>query len=330
MWTEYTKIDTIAKRDLEGNKRLIDGTFRDPAIEYLQDVKFEATEKADGTNVSVHWNGHRVSIHGRTQAAQLPKALSDMLYARFMDEQTEQVFEQMFPPKYDEDAQEVLTEVTIYGEGIGPKIQKVGKLYGDQYRFLVFDIKVGNTYLEHSNPFYEQVIGAFGLEEVPVLPDMTPNEAVEFVKSKPRSWINSDAPMEGVVLRPKVRLYGPNGSRLIVKVKAKDYEPYNEFAEKYRWIKKGKAVVYDEQFPDGRMVGHRLHRCTVAKIFSESGKVESRDTCIELREIDTGMVVPCASAEYVYPYDKASWNLSASGKGRRDDSCATMDGTGNV
>lgn len=318
MWTEYTKIDTIAKRDLEGNKRLIDGTFRDPAIEYLQDVKFEATEKADGTNVSIHWDGHRVSIHGRTQAAQLPPRLTTMLEACFGGDDTEQVFEQLFPPKEDG----TLAEVTIYGEGIGPKIQKVGKLYGDQYRFLVFDIKVGNTYLEHSNPFYQQIIKAFGVEEVPVLPDMTPNEAVEFVKSKPKSWINSDAPMEGVVLRPKVRLYGPNGSRLIVKAKAKDYEPYNEFAEKYRWIKQGKCVVYDERFPDGRTVGHRLHRCTVAKIFSGSGKIESKDTCMELREIDTGMVVPCASAKNVYRYDKASWNPSASETGRRDDSCA--------
>lgn len=228
MWTEYTKIDTIAKRDLEGNKRLIDGTFRDPAIEYLQDVKFEATEKADGTNVSIHWDGHHVSIHGRTQAAQLPPRLTTMLEACFGGDDTEQVFEQLFPPKEDG----TLAEVTIYGEGIGPKIQKVGKLYGDQYRFLVFDIKVGNTYLEHSNPFYQQIIKAFGVEEVPVLPDMTPNEAVEFVKSKPKSWINSNAQMEGVVLRPKVRLYGPNGSRLVVKVKAKDYEAVDPCADK--------------------------------------------------------------------------------------------------
>ena len=334
-WSEYSKIDTIAKRDLEGNKRLIDGTFRDPAIEYLQNVSFEATEKADGTNVSIHWDGHRISIHGRTERADLPKPLMDMLTACFIDDQTEQVFEQLFPVKHylgddgQQMASDVITEATIYGEGIGPGIQKVGKLYGSQYRFLVFDIKVGGVYLERSNPFYGQIIKSLGVEEVPTLPDMTPNEAVEFVKSKPRSWINKDAPMEGVVLRPKVRLYGPNGSRLIVKVKAKDYEPYNEFAEKYRWIKKGNAVVYDEQFPDGRTVGHRLHRCTVAKIFSGSGKIESRDTRMELREIDTGMIVPYASAEDVYRYDKASWNLSASGTGRQDDSCATMGDTGN-
>lgn len=312
-WTEFTKIDTVAKRDLDGNKRLIEGTFRDPAIEYLQDVKFEATEKADGTNVSVHWDGHRISIHGRTDRAQLPSALLEMLQACFLDEQTEQVFEQLFPPKtYDVPGGQttVLTEATIYGEGIGPGIQKVGKLYGDQYRFLVFDIKVGNTYLEHDNPFYAQVVKALGMEEVPKLPDMTPNEAIEFVKSKPRSRISSDAPMEGVVLRPKVRLYGPNGSRLIVKVKTKDYDPYNEISEKYRWVKKGGAVVFNEEMMDvengSRVMVVKPHRCMVTKIYTESGKIEGPETLVELREIDTGMVAQTVPA-YITRYNKEEW-----------------------
>ena len=313
-WTEYTKIDTVAKRDLDGNKRLIEGTFRDPAIEYLQDVKMEATEKADGTNVSIHWDGHGIAIHGRTEKADLPKPLMELLKACFKDEQTEQLFEQLFPPKTYETPDgptTVLTEATIYGEGIGPTIQKVGKLYGDQYRFLVFDIKIGNTYLEHSNPFYAQIIKALGVEEVPKLPDMTPNEAIEFVKSKPRSWINKDAPMEGVVLRPKVRLYGPNGSRLIVKVKAKDYEPYNEIAEQYRWVKQGKVVVFNEEMMDEcRTMIYKRHRCTVVKIFSDSGKIEGPDTEVELREIDTGMVAQTVPS-YITRYNKDEWNAGS-------------------
>jgi len=317
MWTEYTKIDTIAKRDLDGNKRLIDGTFRDPAIEYLQNVKFEATEKANGTNVSIHWDGHMVSIHGRTGSAQLPVDLMTMLSACFGGDATEQVFEQLFPTKsfYDDSgekvASDVVTEATIYGEGIGPKIQKAGKLYGDQYRFLVFDIKVGNTYLEHSNPFYKQIIRAFGLEEVPTLQDMTPNEAIEFVKSKPRSWINANAPMEGVVLRPKVRLYGPDGSRLIVKVKAKDYEPYNEFAEKYRWIKNGKCVVFNS-------FGEK-HRCTIQKIASDSEKIENENTVMTLREVDTGRQFFCIHAADVEPYNKEKWNEGNRQKDKKDE-----------
>lgn len=312
-WQEYAKIDTINARDIYGNKRLMEGTFRDPAIEYMKDVKFKVQEKADGTNVSIHWDGHHVSINGRTASAQLPKELLTMLEACFMDEQTEQVFEQLFPPKtYDVPGgpTTVLTEATIYGEGIGPKIQKVGKLYGDQYRFLVFDIKVGNTYLEHSNPFYAQIIKAFGVEEVPTLPDMTPVEAIEFVKSNPKSWINSNAPMEGVVLRPKVRLYGPNGDRLIVKVKAKDYAPYSEFAEKYRWIKQGKCVVFNNEVPapDSRTLCYEKYRCTIRKIHSDSGKIENENTMIDLREIDSPIFFFGVRAHDVEPYNKEKWN----------------------
>lgn len=319
-WTEYTKIDTINARDIYGSKRLIEGTFRDPAIEYLKGVKFEAQEKADGANVSIFWDGHRVSIHGRTASAQLPKELLTMLEACFMDSQTEQMFEQLFPVKHfqndngEQVASDIVTEVTIYGEGIGPKIQKVGKLYGDQYRFLVFDIKVGNTYLEHSNPFYGQIIKAFGVEEVPALPDMTPIEAIEFVKSNPKSWINSNAPMEGVVLRPKVRLYGPNGGRLIVKVKAKDYVPYNEFAEKYRWVKQGKCVVFNS-------FGEK-HRCTIQKIASDSEKIENENTVMTLREVDTGKQFFCIHAADVEPYNKEKWN---DGKRSLDDAEEMID-----
>lgn len=307
-WTAYQKIDTIAKRDLDGNKRLIEGTFRDPAIEYLQDVKFEATEKLDGSSMCVYFDGLKVWVTGgRNMEAQRIEPIYTVIEDAMCDQDTEQILEQMFPPKTDENGLQVLTEVKIYGEAIGPGIQKVGKLYGPVHRFLVFDISVGGVYLEHSNPVYAETLKALGLEAVPTLPDMTPNEAIEFVKSKPRSWISKDAPMEGVVLRPKVRLYGPNGSRLIVKVKAKDYEPYNEIAEKYRWVKQGKCVVFNEEMMDvengSRVMIVKPHRCTVTKIYTESGKIEGPETVVELREIDTGMVaqtVPC----YITRYDK--------------------------
>ena len=323
MWTAYQKIETIAKRDLDGSKRLIDGTFRDPAIEYLQDVKFEATEKVDGSSMCVYFDGLRVRVTGgRNENAERIEPIFTVVENAMCDSGSEQLFEQMFPPVYDENAKEVLTEVKIYGEAIGPGIQKVGKLYCDSQRFLVFDISVNGVYLERSNPVYRRVVDAFGLEEVPTLPDMTPNEAIEFVKTNPRSLVNPAAPMEGVVLRPKVRLYGPNGSRLIVKVKAKDYAPYNETADRYRWVKQGKCVVYNTMSDDGSF---KTHRGNVVKIYSESGKIEGPETLVEIREIDTGMVAQTVPA-YISRYDKVSWNLSKSVTGRQDDSCAEKSG----
>ena len=44
-------------------------TFRDPAFEYLKDLKWQGFEKLDGTNVRIYWDGYRVSTHGRTDNA---------------------------------------------------------------------------------------------------------------------------------------------------------------------------------------------------------------------------------------------------------------------
>lgn len=319
MWSEYTKIDTVLQRDLDGTKRLIPWSFRDPAVRYLRSLPWEVTEKVDGTNVSIYFDGYRVEIHGRTKAAELPKELMEVLEAKFLNDETEELFEQLFPVKHFHDdageqvASDVVTEVSIFGEGIGPKIQKVGKLYGDEYRFLVFDIKVGGVFLEHSSEFYGKIVQAFGLETVPDLPDMTIEEAEEYVKMKPQSLVNPKAPMEGLVLRPKVRLYNAKGERIIVKVKCRDYEPYNEAAEKYGWIKKGKAVVWDREGMDGRTMVVIPRRCTIKDILPAGGapspdyKVQSEDDHIVLRDIDNPGVEYVAKPGELRRYDKQQW-----------------------
>ena len=72
---EYHKIETLFERDMEGNKRLIEGKFRNPLVEYLKDNRWQFTEKIDGTNIRVHWDGHQVIFGGRTDAASLPSHL---------------------------------------------------------------------------------------------------------------------------------------------------------------------------------------------------------------------------------------------------------------
>ena len=73
--TEYTKIETVFERDTEGTKKLIEGVFRSSTVEYLKDNEWIWTEKIDGTNIGVIWDGHRVSFQGRTEKAVIPKPL---------------------------------------------------------------------------------------------------------------------------------------------------------------------------------------------------------------------------------------------------------------
>lgn len=44
----YNKIDCIFARDLEGSKKLLDGQYRNPTVQFLKDVDWTWTEKVDG------------------------------------------------------------------------------------------------------------------------------------------------------------------------------------------------------------------------------------------------------------------------------------------
>lgn len=77
--TEYHKIETLFERDINGTKKLIEGAFRNDAVKYLANNDWYFTEKIDGTNIRIHWDGHRVEFAGRTDRAQIPKSLMDYL-----------------------------------------------------------------------------------------------------------------------------------------------------------------------------------------------------------------------------------------------------------
>lgn len=211
---EYHKIETVYERDMNGTKKLIEGKFRNETIEFLKDSIWQFTEKIDGTNIRVHWDGHKIEFGGRTERASIPVHLMNKLNDIFSNVETEELFEQMFGEK----------DVILFGEGYGAKIQKVGASYRPDVGFILFDIMINGMYLARRD--VEQISTSLGLEVVPIILEATIPEAVEFVKTKPKSTIGH-APMEGVVGRPKVELFDRTGKRLIVKIKACDFETPN-------------------------------------------------------------------------------------------------------
>jgi len=208
---EYHKIETLFNRDMEGNKKLIEGNFRNPVVEYIKDCKWIFTEKVDGTNVRVHWDGHKVSFGGRTDNAQMPMPLMEKLQELFSGETNEELFEQKFGEN----------PVTFYGEGYGGKIQK-GNAYNPTQDFILFDVMVGDVFLERGN--IEDTAQSFGLKVVPIILEGTIQEAVDYVKTKPNSTISvEEKESEGLVGVPAVRMNDFRGNRVIVKVKNKDF-----------------------------------------------------------------------------------------------------------
>ena len=210
---KYHKIETIYERDNVTGK-LIEGKYRSKEVEFLKDNIWEFTEKVDGTNIRVIWDGYKVSFGGRTDKAEIPTHLLEKLNILFGGEVKEQLFEQLFKEK----------EVVLFGEGYGPKIQACGGSYVDEVDFILFDVTVNGKYLSRNN--VNEIATYFNIKSVPVLFTGVLEEGVKYVKSNPTSAIAKDKtlPMEGLVARPMIELYSSNGERIIVKIKYKDFK----------------------------------------------------------------------------------------------------------
>lgn len=208
---KYHKIENVFTRDMNGTKKLIEGSFTSETVEFLKDNNWYFTEKIDGTNIRVHWDGHTVTFGGRTDNAQIPEHLMNQLMCHFGYNESEEIFERLFGEK----------EVTLFGEGYGPKIQKVGHLYRSNPDFILFDVMVGDVYLARENVV--NIAKSFGVDVVPVVLVGTIDEAVKFVKSMPDSTFGQ-AKMEGVVGRPVIEMLDRCGNRVITKIKVCDFE----------------------------------------------------------------------------------------------------------
>ncbi len=210
---EYTKIETIYERDMNGTKKLIEGKFRNETVEYLKDNEWICTEKIDGTNIGIVWDGHKVSYQGRTERAQIPAHLMNKLIELFGGTVNEELFEQKFGEM----------QVILFGEGYGAKIQKGGGNYRSDVSFILFDVYLPEQNLWLKRDALEDIAGVFGIDVVPIVLKGTLQQAVDYVKSKPKSTIGN-ANMEGLVCKPAVDMLDRMGKRLIVKVKVCDFQ----------------------------------------------------------------------------------------------------------
>ena len=211
---KYEKIDTIFSRDMEGTKKLMPGVFRDPTIEFLAENKWIWTEKVDGTNIRIYWDGHTVTFGGRTDKAAIPADLVNRLNELFGGETNAQIFEEAFGEK----------EVILFGEGYGAKIQKGGGKYiSNGVDFILFDVLIGDNY--QPREWVEKTAQMFGIKVVPIVGGGSLEDAVSYVKKHPNSVIAEDVrEMEGIVCRPAVELRDRRGNRVIVKIKYEDFK----------------------------------------------------------------------------------------------------------
>lgn len=205
----YHKIQTVFNRDPETKfKTLLEGQYSLPEFDFLSSNNWVFTEKVDGTNIRIMFanDGDGIEFRGKTDRAQLPTPLVKRLQERFLPQL--KTFEESFS-----------SGVCLYGEGYGPKIQKGGK-YRDDQDFVLFDIKIGEYWLQRED--VEQIAVKLGLDIVPILSTGTISDMVDIVREGFESrWGNFTA--EGIVARPKTELKTRSGHRIITKLKHRDF-----------------------------------------------------------------------------------------------------------
>ncbi len=207
---EYHKIQTVFRRDPTTNHKTLLDEFSLPEFEYLANCEWEWTEKVDGTNIRVMWDGQGVTFRGRTNRAQIPANLVTKLQQLFMADGCKTLLKQFG-----------IDCVTLYGEGYGAKIQKGGGNYiPDGVDFALFDVRIAHWWLQREDVL--QIANSLNIGVAPVAGKGTLYEAVENTRVGVKSsW--GDFTSEGYVMRPSVELATRNGSRIITKIKHKDF-----------------------------------------------------------------------------------------------------------
>lgn len=207
-YPEYHKIQSIYKREPDGNRYLLEGEFSTPEFEYLQNCQWTYTEKIHGTNIRVIWDRvtQKVEFKGRTDKAQIPQHLLDKLLLLFPWGNFVTLYPEM--------------SMCLYGEGFGLKIQSGGKYISDDCSFILFDVKIGHWWLKRDD--VNKISDELMIMDVPLVGTGTLSEMVQIVKNGlPSFW--GDFPAEGIVARPTVELKARSGERIITKIKHKDF-----------------------------------------------------------------------------------------------------------
>ena len=211
---EFPKIETLYDRDEKTRKVIID-KVRLP--EFLAIKEWSVTEKVDGTNIRIGYSDGKIDIGGRTDNAQIPTFLLSYLRDTF----TVDKFAQAFPDG---------GNVVLFGEGYGEKIQKGGGNYRKGVALRLFDVMVGEWWLERDGVI--DVASKFNILPVPELGTITylPQFATDLktvlrggqsIAAQEDGGAGLEA--EGIVARSVPMLFNRRGHRVMWKLKFRDF-----------------------------------------------------------------------------------------------------------
>ncbi len=118
------------------------------------------------------------------------------------------------------------SDIYVYGEAYGGRLQGMSDTYGKDLRFIVFDVLVGDKWL--SVPNAHDVANKLGLEFIPYERISTDLKEIDRERDRDsevaiRCGMGPGKIREGVILRPIEELHKNSGKRIICKHKRKEF-----------------------------------------------------------------------------------------------------------
>lgn len=214
---QYHKIQSVWLRDPNDRyKTFLEQEWAKPEFKMLENIDWIWTEKIDGTNIRVMWDGNQVRFGGKTERANIPAHLVAKLQDLFTNEKMKEVF--------NKHPQDDTPPICLYGEGYGKKIQKGGNYIPDDVNFILFDIKVGNWWL--TRDVLEELAQKLQIDIVPIVGIGPLCDAIKMVRKGFTSRIadNKEYIAEGLIVKPRVELFNRQGARIVSKIKHKDFK----------------------------------------------------------------------------------------------------------
>lgn len=219
---KYPKIYGPFKRCNEAGpdrNKLITGDWATDEFAALANHPWIWTEKIDGENIRIYWDGHKVTYGSREIAniltdptAKTSPELIEVLDALFPEELMESLFGSSC--------------FTVFGEGYGAGIRSGGN-YRPDMSFILFDVfSHGVEHQLYLKPDATQDIASkLGIDHVPVSMHAgycTPRDMIRLVREGGIMSKWAGAPLEGMVGKPVGDFLNRKGERIAMKVKTKD------------------------------------------------------------------------------------------------------------
>lgn len=167
-----------------------------------------AMEKVHGTSAHISWNDGQLGFFSGGEK-------HENFIKLFDHEKLSAHFASMGVPK-----------IIVFGEAYGGRCQGMSDTYGPELRFIAFEVKIGDSWLNVEKAF--KVVTDLGLEFVPFERVPTDIQILNAIRDRPsdvavRRGRGNDKQREGIVIRPVEEFSKNNGERLILKHKGDNF-----------------------------------------------------------------------------------------------------------